>query len=733
MIFSVNLGNILLLASLVLSIYVLIASIMRERGNESLIRYVPLSIRAIAALLLSSTAYLTYLFYKSDFTYMYVWSYSSKTLPLKYKISAVWAGQEGTFLLWALLIFIALLWLNEKLDISKRTVNHTLIVSNLIGIFFIIMTILVSPFRSIYDLYPDLPPNFIPEDGNGLNPLLQDPWMAAHPPVMFIGYAAVTIPFAAALAHLWRRDKNWIKIAISWNRFSWLFLTLGIALGGFWSYKVLGWGGFWAWDPVETSSLIPWFTVTALAHAIVRNIRKGEFPVLTVALAVVSFWLVVYATFITRSGLWESVHAFGETTTGPYLAMLLVNVPLIPLILGIDYVVNKGVEASKGAKALVVAFLSAQVLVAIVKAIIFDSNSLPGVNEIAAIFALTGILFLILKGKFSSSEEKIVEVEEETDDKLFTMPNLFYSAIILLIILAFVSFWGLTYPFIVQALADQKIKVEVEFFNKWSFPFTVLLLTTIALCMGYGLLRKNDLIVGVAGSGVLGAVAYFREITPNPIVNFLLPFVAFAFVVSLYRTIKAAMKGENNRAKIARVSYYLIHVGVALVILGSMISTTMGVQEDVVFKFKPNIGIVKEIKDVGRGYAISVEDVYVYQNYEGYTVSEVLVKVYKNGKYIGEGRARSINNEKYGRVTQVYINRNIDHDVYVIFQGIGEHRQGEINIPLTVKVEPLINILWAGVFLLAIGILPALFYSGFGVEEFRKIKVEKVETEVEEI
>jgi cytochrome c-type biogenesis protein CcmF len=730
--FSLNAGNFMLLIAFVASVVVLIAVTLQERGYR-----VPFTSRLkifpwiTMGMLAAATLYLTYLFLKSDFTYMYVWSYSSRALPWYYKASAVWAGQEGTFLLWALIIYASALWASERLGFEDYLSRRVHLVTHLIGLFFLTMTLLVSPFRKIYDLYPDLPKDFIPPDGNGLNPLLQDPWMAAHPPVIFIAYGAVTIPFAAALAHLWRRDERWLSISKPWARLSWLFLTLGIALGGFWSYKVLGWGGFWAWDPVETSSLIPWFTVTALLHATVQNLRKREFPLLTPLLAVLSFFLVAYATFITRSGLWESVHAFGETTTGPYLALLLVNIPIIPAILVADYLIRKKREVSAEAKALSVAFLLAQGIMVVYKAVT-QGSQLPSFEEVLVIFGLTGALFPLLRRRFSEDGEKIEETPTSESVQLFTRTNLFYLAIISLLILGFVSFWGLSYPFLMQALKDVKIKVEIDFFNTWSYPFTILLLVTIALCMGYGLMRKRSLLLGTVAILAMGAISALKGVTGKPMVDFILPVLGYAFAISVWRTTQLATSRAKPMPKAKLVGFYLIHAGVAMIIFGAIFSTSFSSQRDVVFQFIPNQGIVSERKDVGAGYAVEVAGINVYENYEGYLTSEVLVKVYKNGRYIGEGAASTINNLKFGRVTKVYINRNLDADVYVIFQGIGGHSEGKIEIPLTVKIEPLVNILWLGIALISIGILPGMIIDGFSVPWARREEEEEEEEDEEE-
>ncbi len=732
--FSFNAGNIMLIAAFAASAVVLVAVALEERGYRlpitRMLRVFPwITMLALA----TATVLLTRLFLKSDFTYMYVWSYSSRALPWYYKASAVWAGQEGTFLLWALIIYASALWASERLGFGDTLYRRVHLVTHLIGLFFLAMTLLVSPFRKIYDIYPNLPRDFIPADGNGLNPLLQDPWMAAHPPVIFIAYGAVTIPFATAIAHLWRHDRRWLSIAKPWARLSWLFLTLGIAIGGFWSYKVLGWGGFWAWDPVETSSLIPWFTVTALLHATVQNLRKREFPILTPALALVSFALVVYATFITRSGLWESVHAFGETTTGPYLALLLVNVPLVSAMLLADNILRKRSEVGRETKALVAGFLLAQAVMVVYKALT-QGSKLPSFEEVLVIFGLTGALFLLLRRKFSSGGEEVEEAVAAAESvNLFSRTNLFYLAIITLLILAFVSFWGLSYPFLLQYLKDVKVKVEVDFFNTWSYPFTILLVTAVSLCMGLGVVRRSSLLLGTGAVLAIGGVAAVKGVTGKPLVDFISPLLAYSFVLSIWRTAKLASSRAKPLPKARLVGIYLIHAGVAMVIFGAIFNTSFSSQTSVVFKYLPGQGIVSERKDVGAGYAVEVAGINVYNNYEGYLTSEVIVKVYKNGRYLGEGAAKVINNEKFGRVTRVYINRNLDADVYVIFEGIGAHSAGAIEIPLTVKIEPLVNILWMGVALISLGILPAMVLDGFAVPWGRREEEEVTEEETEEL
>jgi cytochrome c-type biogenesis protein CcmF len=240
---------------------------------------------------------------KHEFIYSYVASYSSRDLPLQYLISSFWAGQEGSFLLWVLLGAWLGIFLMHK---SGEMEPQVMFIYNLNHLFLTILLIKQSPFKLL---------DAVPPDGQGLNMLLQDPWMVIHPPVVFLGYAAFTIPFAYAVAALWRREYDaWTKPALPWTVFAFLSLGAGIIIGGFWSYKVLGWGGYWGWDPVENASLLPWLAGTALMHGMIlqqsrRKLRKTNF-----VLAAFSFLLIIYCTFLTRSGILAdfSVHSFQD-------------------------------------------------------------------------------------------------------------------------------------------------------------------------------------------------------------------------------------------------------------------------------------------------------------------------------------------------------------------------------------------------------------------------------------
>ncbi|MGC8833741.1 MAG: cytochrome c biogenesis protein CcsA [Armatimonadota bacterium] len=269
-----------------------------------------------ALMLLAASAQLMLLFLRHDFSYSYVASYSSRDLPLIYLVSSFWAGQEGTFLLWATMVAVIGIWVFRTAGDFEPPVMFFTALTN-------IALISLMLVRSPFALVPGEPPL----DGQGLNPLLQDPWMAVHPPVLFLGFAAVTVPFAYAMAALWRNDYSvWARRVSPWAALSFAALGAGISLGGYWAYTVLGWGGFWGWDPVENSSLVPWLTITAALHALFVVRTKGTWQRTALALCIATFILVFYSTFLTRSGVLSnfSVHSFTDMGINLHLVAWLV-------------------------------------------------------------------------------------------------------------------------------------------------------------------------------------------------------------------------------------------------------------------------------------------------------------------------------------------------------------------------------------------------------------------------
>ncbi len=327
-----DLGYIALLLALVIAAYGTIVSIIGGlRRNDMLATSGRNALYVVAALATIAALALVYLLVTNDFSNEYVASHSERTLPLFYRISSLWGGQAGSLLFWAWMlgiysaIMVAIEW-------PRQPRRGPYLVATLLGVmvFFLFISLFASnPFLRLWVL-PDgtttgalfRPENaslFIPADGMGLSPLLQNYWMVIHPVFLYLGYVGLTLPMAFAVSSLasGQLDNGWVKNVRVWNLIPWIFLAIGILLGSQWAYLELGWGGFWAWDPVENASLIPWLTATAFLHSIMLQQQRGMLKVWNMVLAFLSFWLVIIGTFITRSGIIDSVHSFAISNIGP--------------------------------------------------------------------------------------------------------------------------------------------------------------------------------------------------------------------------------------------------------------------------------------------------------------------------------------------------------------------------------------------------------------------------------
>jgi cytochrome c-type biogenesis protein CcmF len=269
-----------------------------------------------------SYACLTYAFIHSDFSVLYVAEHSNSALPLIYRIAGVWGGHEGSLLLWILMLSIWMLAVTVfSRHLPEEMVARVLGVMGLVSVGFLCFIIFTSdPFQRLLPAAPD---------GQDLNPLLQDPGLAIHPPMLYMGYVGFSVAFAFAIAALLggKLDATWARWSRPWTTVAWMFLTCGIALGSWWSYYVLGWGGWWFWDPVENASFMPWLVGTALIHSLAVTEKRGSFKSWTVLLAIFAFSLSLLGTFLVRSGVLTSVHSFAsDPKRGLFILIFLVIV-----------------------------------------------------------------------------------------------------------------------------------------------------------------------------------------------------------------------------------------------------------------------------------------------------------------------------------------------------------------------------------------------------------------------
>ncbi len=315
-----ELGHFALILALVISL--LLASlplIGAQRGIVTWIAFAKPAAQAQFVLIAFTYICLTYAFLQDDFSVAYVASHSNSHLPLIYKISAVWGGHEGSLLLW---VFILSVW-SVAVSLFTRSIPESmsacvLAVMGMLSVGFLLFMLFTSnPFERM------LP---VPAEGRDLNPLLQDIGLAVHPPILYLGYVGFSVAFAFALAAMisGRFDAAWARWSRPWTNIAWMFLTIGIALGSWWAYYELGWGGWWFWDPVENASFMPWLIGTALIHSLAATEKRGVFKAWTILLAVLAFSLSLLGTFLVRSGVLISVHAFAtDPSRGLFILIFL--------------------------------------------------------------------------------------------------------------------------------------------------------------------------------------------------------------------------------------------------------------------------------------------------------------------------------------------------------------------------------------------------------------------------
>src|SRR5579862_9532927 len=319
-----NIGSLAILLAFCFAIYAVVASLAGKWARRPfLVLSAERAVYCIWALLTTAAGLLIYLLLSGDFRLSYVWEHSNRAMPAIYKFTAWWGGQAGSLLLWSWLLasysVIAIFRNRRKLRDVMPYVTAILMTTE--GFFITLIAFVAKPFDMIMKGQVVVEP----PDGNGLNPLLQYWTMVIHPPMLYLGYVGFAVPFAFAIGSLITRQPgdSWINTTRRWTLVTWMFQTTGILLGAGWAYAVLGWGGYWGWDPVENASLLPWITATAFLHSVMMQEKKGMMKVWNIVLVSSTFFLCIFGTFLTRSGVVQSVHAFAQSSLGRYFVTFL--------------------------------------------------------------------------------------------------------------------------------------------------------------------------------------------------------------------------------------------------------------------------------------------------------------------------------------------------------------------------------------------------------------------------
>ncbi len=303
------LGTLIILTAFVLAAAAFAASIAGAKRRDTRLTNAGVALfHTVTALTLVVSAIIIHAFVIGDFRIKYVQHYSDAAQPLFYKLTSYWGGLDGSLLFWvALLASFGSVAVHVNRARQRLLIPYVVAVLASVEMFFLFLLVVHNnPFTTFLTTAPTT--------GQGLNPLLQNFYMAIHPPMLYLGFVGMTIPYAFGMAALitGQLDDSWLRSVRRWTMVAWLFLTIGLALGGLWAYEELGWGGYWGWDPVENAGLLPWFTATAFLHSVMVQERRGMLKVWNVSLVVVTFFLTIFGTFMTRSGVVQSVHAFGE-------------------------------------------------------------------------------------------------------------------------------------------------------------------------------------------------------------------------------------------------------------------------------------------------------------------------------------------------------------------------------------------------------------------------------------
>jgi cytochrome c-type biogenesis protein CcmF len=580
-------------------------------------------------------------FVNNDFRFTYVAGYSNLVLPMGYRIAAFWSGQEGSLLLWAWLLgFLCLIaawgWRRHATP-EMAIANATM--AGICGVFAGLLLFAANPFRMFLGVAP--------ADGRGLNPMLQDPAMLIHPPLLFLGYAGFAIPFAVLVGVLavGRTDNRWLSLIRRWVLMSWIFLGAGIIIGGWWAYIELGWGGYWAWDPVENASLLPWLTATALMHSIMVQQRRGTFKFWNASLISLTFILCIFGTYLTRSGIVDSVHTFA----GSSLATCFLFFIIFLLILSVGIIIwrRRELRSEHELEAFISregAFLAANVLLVIMMLI-----------------TLIGTIFPVLTSPFLSESASAKPA--------------FYNATVAPLIVLLVAIMALGPVLSFGANAPRSIGRSLIVPG-----IGALIVAIITFASGV----HNLWAVLVAAIATLGTIAV---------------------IIGLGRAVAARRRSTGEFWPVAaltlidkdhrRYGGQVAHLGVMFMVIGVAGSSLY--DSEVIHRLKPG-----ETVQVGR-YSLTYTGLEEVKRVNYTTVqANVRLTDSRGGTFALHPERRYYQNWEDNPSSQVAIRTNWREDVYIALAGWED--AGAITA-LQIKINPLVVWLWVGSIILGVGAL----------------------------
>ena len=645
-----DVGYIALILALCVSVYAVIALVIGQKiGQSRLVDSGRNAVLVVCGLVSVAAIALLHALITHNFELEFVASYTSKDMSLVYILSAFWAGNVGSLLFWAFVLSVlaAIVVIQNWRKKGELISYASSIIVASEAMFLLMLVTVANPFEKLA---------WVPADGRGLNPLLENPGMVIHPPTLLIGYVAFTVPFAFAIAALisGKLGDRWLKDSRKWTIFAWLTLGVGNIIGMWWAYVELGWGGYWGWDPVENAGLMPWLLGTGFLHCAMIQRKRQMFKVFSMALILATFFMCIFGTYLTRSNLLSSVHTFGDTGLDPFFLTFL------------------GV-----------------VLVGSVGLLIYRWNALKSENQLGSIlsrewaFLVSGILFvlsaaIIFLGTMWPKITDILGNQKVWDTSTFNwIVGIVFLLLILIMGICAVIGWRRA------SVANLRSK------------FLVPIVGSLLVCV----------ILAIAGIREWFALILFP----------IFAFVAFTILLEWYRGVRARqrVKGEiapwaflklitSNRA---RYGGMVIHLGILLMAMGIIGSSFYDVEKEAALRQGDTI-------EIG-GYTLTYTGWSQDPEFAGPETSKVRIitelSVHKGDDFVTTLKPEKLIHRNYEQpVTEVAIKSNLARDLYVSLDGWSE----DGTVFFTAKINPLVIWIWIGGGVLLLGGLIAFWPDG---------------------
>ncbi len=582
---------------------------------------------------------LSYYFLTTNLRFEYVSDYSANDLSIWYKLAGLWAGRDGTLLIWSWATILTLVL--ERFFDKKSSKQREL--TSLFGMILLLSLAIIQLYINPFSLNENTP-----DDGKGLNPLLLSPYMIIHPPIVFISYGMIVLLYASGISFLITEDKRWNDTIKRWGRGSWIGMSLALIIGGFWAYVTLGWGGYWAWDPVETAGLLPWFSMTTLLHTSIMSRRKKTYSVLGPLLAMLTFVLVLLESFVTRGGIWSSVHSFIVEDTGGTWSRL-------------SYVLENDLSVR--------GFFIMMILTLIIT------------------------LIIVLK-KYKEKEDNEKNEKYDTLEDFFSEDNTFFAAIYTQLLILTVT--------LVLLLVRANGYLAPEVFDVRLAPFVIILagIFTIHTLRPFMDLQKILAIVTICG--IFSIIYAFLSEGKAWMVGAMIPWA----LVCGYSIIKYLHKYRTKKLLPMLKAWgpYTAHLGIMLIIIGYCFSYGLGSENSVTLdegERKLAGNFILELTDISMnndGTEVEVKaDIMLADRETGETV--VNDKISKT--------VQSVTNQE---TTQIYLKHEIHRDIYITLNSVTPGTdENQTSATITVREIPGIFLVWIGAFLTILGMLTTMF------------------------